>query len=140
MREGWQTKELVKFTLPSVPKSVNSLYQINFSQRRTYLNPDAAMWKTQMKMMVPRIKEALTDGTYIKVDRTYCYNFFHKNSNLKKMDSCNFDKLLLDTISEKTGIDDSLFKFGSIESYNDKECVEIVISKVWKEEPPSASR
>jgi Holliday junction resolvase RusA-like endonuclease len=138
MREGWVVEECSRFTLPSIPSSINALYQISFAQRKVFMNPEARLWKTQMKLLVPRIKTSETTH-FFKIDRKYYYPFFYKNGKVKKVDTHNLDKLLIDTISEKCGFDDSLVKFGDTESYNDiNERVEIVISKVFEEEPPSA--
>lgn len=133
MRQGWMVEECSRFTLPSIPSSVNALYQINFSQRKVFMNPEARLWKTQMKMMVPRIKASEVTH-FFKIDRIYYYSFFTKNGKVRKLDTSNLDKLLLDTIAEKCGFDDSLVKFGDTESYNDtNERVDVVISRVFEE-------
>lgn len=132
MKEGWAVEECSRFTLPSIPSSINALYQISFAQRKVFMNPEARLWKTQMKLIIPRIKASDTSH-FFKIDRAYHYNFFYKNGKVKKIDTFNLDKLLIDAIAEKCGFDDSLVKFGLTESYNcDKERIDIVISRVFE--------
>lgn len=132
MKSGWVVEEVCKFTLPSIPSSINQLYQISFAQKKVFMNPDARIWKSQMKLIIPKIKPH-EDSHFFKIDRYYYYNFFYKNGKVKKIDTFNLDKLLIDAISEKCGFDDSLVKFGETESYHsEKERIEIVVSRAFE--------
>ena len=118
----------IKFTIPSIPKSINSMYQINYGQRHIYLSNDARIWKSQSKIYVPKFE--IEDGSHIGISAVYHMNCFFKNGKVRKVDGPNLDKLLLDTISEKIGLDDSLVFFWcgkKVHSDEDK-----VVVKMWE--------
>lgn len=124
---------MIKFRLPSLPSSMNQIYNINFGQRKIFLKPEVRRWKTNMKVLVP--KPDFKDPGYIKLDATYCYNFFYKNGNVKKLDTQNMLKVLIDCVSEKIGIGDHLFKSGSWSSIHseNEEWVEVTLSSYQME-------
>jgi Holliday junction resolvase RusA-like endonuclease len=118
--EAGITVNAVSFTLPMCPPSVNSLYVVRFKEPnpadRVKLRPECARWKTDSKLYVPRF--TIAEGSIVRIDRLYAYTWFTKRGQWVKRDSFNMDKLLMDAIAEKTGIDDRRFKEGMMRSVN----------------------
>ena len=117
----------IQFSIPLLPLSVNSLYQVIFSQRRVELKPEARRFKTQAKVYVPRF--TVQDDSFLRLEAAFHYPHFHKNGKLRRFDSQNLLKLLIDAISEKIGVDDSRLKAGSwasIDSPNESVTVTLV--------------
>lgn len=119
-KEGWKVLDEVSFSIPSLPPSVNAIYQIIFHQRRVEMKPDVRLWKTQAKEYVPRI-EAKDETEFFMIDAVFCYPFFYKNGKVKKLDTQNLLKVMIDAIAEKVGFNDTLVKFGSWQSYHDED-------------------
>lgn len=105
----------ISFTLP-IPPSVNSLYQIIYSERRVELKPKCRRWKSEAKRQVPRFK--VGDTSFITVDVAFAYPYRYRNGNLRVYDASNLLKLLLDAVAEKIGVNDCRFKAGSWSSIN----------------------
>lgn len=99
------------FTLPSLPLSHNSLYQIIYSQRRVELKPECRLWKTESKQHVPKFK--VGDGSLIEINVTFYYSFLYRNGKPRVFDAANLLKLLIDTVAEKCGFNDCLVRRGS---------------------------
>ena len=130
----------IKFCIPFLPPSVNSLYQIIFAQRRVEMKPDVRTWKTKCKEYIPdsRIKALLSTshdtgydtGHILDIRCIFTYNWYYKNGKLKKFDTQNLLKVLCDAIAEKCGFDDSLIKQGSWKSVHSEsqEQVEVEVS------------
>ena len=130
MQDGWEVIESKSFVIPNLPPSVNSVYQIIFSQKRVELKPEVRLWKTQAKEYIPKLTP-MSSSHLFKVDTIFHYDFFYKNGKLKKFDSQNLMKVLIDAIAEKNGFDDSCVKFGSWESYHAaQDRVDVFISQV----------
>lgn len=131
MRTGWQVGESLGFKIPFLPPSMNSMYNVLFSQRRVELKPEVRLWKTKAKEYIPLLKQS-SDSFLFRLDVVFLYNFFFKNGKLRKVDSQNLMKVLIDAVAEKNGISDEYVKFGSYESYHtaDFECLECVLSQV----------
>lgn len=132
-RCGWDCEHpdhanRVTFTLPMLPLSVNSLYNVIFSQRRVELKPECRQFKTKAKVYIPAFK--VDDDSLIRLDAVFHYRFHHKNGRLRKFDSPNLLKLLIDTVSEKIGIDDSRVKAGSWRSLDGNERVEVTLTEI----------
>lgn len=116
----------VRFTIPSLPPSVNALYQIIYSQRRVELKPEARRWKSSSKEHVPRF--APRSGELVAVDATFYYRFYYANGNPRVFDAANLLKILIDCIAEKCGFNDCLVRHGSWTSVNSiGEKVEVVL-------------
>ena len=98
---------ICEFCFVGLPPSYNKMFQIAWALKETWLTPEAHAFKNRVKMLIPpvEVKEEL-----LAIDITYTYNFYYKNKKLKKFDTANCDKLLIDAIAERLGIDDSLFK------------------------------
>jgi Holliday junction resolvase RusA-like endonuclease len=127
----------IRFVLPSLPMSINSLYQIIYGQRKVELKPECRTWKTKAKAYVPTFK--IADSSTIRLDVTFSFPWHHKNGKLRKFDSQNLLKLLIDAVSEKIGIDDSRIKSGSWSSVDSPdERVEVVLTEM--EENSHANR
>lgn len=101
-----QVYETVVFTIPSLPPSMNSLYNIFFKLRRVELKPEARIWKSRMKEYVP-VKVKPPKDVLISIDAVYYGDWWFKNGNLRRVDGPNLEKLLFDMICEKLGVDDS---------------------------------
>jgi len=118
-----------RFTIPSLPPSVNALYQIIYSQKRVELHPEARRWKSSAKEHVPRFSPSV--GSLVAVDATFYYRFHYNNGKPRVFDAANLLKLLIDCVAEKCGFNDCLVRHGSWSSINsDVERVEVVLREV----------
>jgi Holliday junction resolvase RusA-like endonuclease len=119
----------VTFVLPSLPPSVNSLYQVIYSQRRVELKPEARRWKSDMKQYVPRFK--VGEGTELRIDLEFNFNYVRR-----RFDAANLMKLAIDCICEKLGINDKAVRHGSWCSINntEREFVQVVLTEITEVE------
>lgn len=108
----------VTFTLPSLPGSVNAIYEpgysIGSSQPQWRLKNEWALWATRVKPYIPLFK--VVTNSVVRIDRCYFYKYFYGNGNWRKADVANMDKLLFDVVAAKTGINDLYFKCGWMDS------------------------
>lgn len=95
----------MKFKINSIPPSYNAMFKINYNFKEVYLSDTARAFKQLVKLSMPAIE--FKDDSLFKIDIVYCYNWFYKNFNPRKLDIQNMDKLLLDAVFEKLGLDDS---------------------------------
>ena len=102
---------LVRFTLPALPPSVNGLYQVIYSQRRVELKPEARRWKTQAKEDMPPWER--NPENLLRIDVVFEYPRNFKNGKTRRKDCSNLLKLLIDAVAERYGFDDSLVIEGS---------------------------
>lgn len=117
------------FTIPSLPPSVNALYQIIYSQRRVELKPECRRWKSESKEYVPRIQ--VREGLLLSVDATFYYRLNYANGKPRVFDAANLLKILIDCIAEKCGFNDCLVRHGSWTSIDDvNERVEVQLTEV----------
>lgn len=119
----------VRFTLPSLPISVNSLYQIRYSTREVFLRPECSRWKSEAKGHVPRFK--VSEGASVVIHATYHYPFHYRNGKPRVFDVANLLKLTIDTIAERCGFNDFLVRGGSwnaVDSINER--VEVVMREI----------
>lgn len=118
-----------KFTIPSLPPSVNALYQIIYSQRRVELKPECRRWKSDAKGYVTRVQ--LREGLLVSVDATFYYRLNYANGKPRVFDAANLLKILIDCIAEKCGFNDCLVRHGSWTSIDDvNERVEVNLMEV----------
>lgn len=98
---------MLSFRIEGLPPSYNKHFNINYNFKECYLSPEAHAFKNRVKINMPYsdLKEV---PLCIRI--SYTYNWFTKNRKLRKFDSSNCDKLLLDALAEGLGIDDSWFK------------------------------
>lgn len=131
-----EAQNRVAFELPSLPGSVNDIYEINDRSSglpRKRLKPEWAIWATKMLPYISRL--VIAPNSIIRVDRCYHYPWFYGNSKWRRCDVANMDKLLFDTIAKKLGVDDLLFKQGYMDSRNSHaNKVEIVLTEVTEAE------
>lgn len=99
----------ITFTLLCLPPSVNSLYQVIWSQRRIELKPECRLWKSDAKQDMPYWKPQ-SPVSFICIQAIFYYDFYYKNGNLREFDTANLQKLLIDAIAEKYGFKDSRVK------------------------------
>lgn len=99
----------IHFTFNSLPGSMNQLFEYNrhdsgLPVRR--LRAEWAMWKSNAKVYVPLCIWAR--DCLFKVEMEFeSPSWVCKNGNLRRRDLDNLEKLILDTIFEKLGRDDS---------------------------------
>lgn len=110
----------ITFTLPFVPPSVNSLYNVNFKEpdpsRRITLKDECRRWANEASVYVPRFK--IAEESIVRIDWTVYYPFLTKRKTWAKRDTSNMLKLLHDVIAKKIAIDDRRFKCGMMDSVN----------------------
>jgi Holliday junction resolvase RusA-like endonuclease len=120
------------FIIPDLPPSVNSLHQVIWSQRKVELKPEVRLWRSQSKPSIPRLR--LTTDSLLNVDLTFHYRQHCKNGKLRRLDTHNCVKVILDLIAEKCGFDDSRVKSGSWSSVDDvNERVEVRLREIVSE-------
>lgn len=98
----------IRFKLLSVPPSVNSLYNVIFSLKKVEMKPEVRLWKTQAKMLIPVWKPQTLGKSgflYFKMD-VYTRLYTKDGLSVKKFDVMNMEKVLIDAVCEKIGIDD----------------------------------
>lgn len=119
-----------RFTIPSLPPSVNSLHQIIYSQRRVELKPEVRRWRSDAKQYVPRC-EWLSESSIIRVDIVVYYRLLTASGKLREFDTQNLLKPLIDLIAEKQGWNDKRAKAGSWATVDDaRERVEVTLTEV----------
>lgn len=99
------------FVLPALPPSVNSLYDVLWSQRRVELKKRARDWKTEAKSRMPPWEH--TAGAEVRVDVHFEFSRTHRNGTYKVKDVSNMLKLLIDAVAERYGFNDCLVTAGS---------------------------
>lgn len=127
-----------RFTLPSLPPSINSAYSVLPSRgpggrihTEIRTKPAVRQWKTQAKeaMEVDGFKLHTTSLVWISI--TFHYPFKHGNGRLRRKDSHNYVKLVCDVVAERLGFDDSRIKAGTWASVDDEgERVEVMVREV----------
>lgn len=126
---GSNGREL-RFTIPLLPPSVNSLHQIIYAQRRVELKPEIRQWKFRAKEYVPRCQWR-SESSIIRVDTVFYYRMFTADGALRVFDTQNVLKPLIDLIAEKQGWNDKRAKGGSWDTFDSvSERVEIVLTEV----------
>ena len=93
------------FSLPSLPPSMNSLYQIIYSQRRIEMKPEVRLWKSRAKGFIPTWR--IEEGEELDLEFRMEGNWLYKNGKPKRMDVQNLLKVVIDALCEKWGVDDS---------------------------------
>lgn len=127
MNESGEQIQTCSFTIPSLPPSSNSLYNIMFHLRRVELKPEARLWKSNAKEYVPKWSVEQTDK--LSINFLFYGSWYSKEGRLLKKDVTNREKLCLDAIAEKQGWDDSQVFYRSVskvQAEQEKVCVEII--------------
>ena len=95
----------VKFSVPGVPPSYNQSFKIAFKLKQVYLSPDAKRFKDKVMIHIPYFE--IPDEAKITIIIKYHDNWYYKNGKLKRKDVQNMDKLIIDAIFKRLGVDDS---------------------------------
>lgn len=122
--------ERLHFVLPSFPPSVNRLHKIDHVRRLVTLSDEALLWKTRI---IPFIKPCRWSGElFLKLTLEYeSPGWFYKNGNLRRKDSHNLDKVLIDSLFAKWGWDDSrLVELVSRKRYGPREQIQVMLERV----------
>lgn len=111
---------MVTFKLKGVPPSYNKHFKINYNLREITLTPQVRAFKQHVQTRVPVFTPDPDDFFFIII--RYYHDWYYKNGKYRKLDLQNLDKLLIDAIFKKIGIDDSrLVFFFQMKIQNDKE-------------------
>ena len=116
---------ILRCFIPLKPISMNSLYQVIFSQRRTQLKPEARFWKTQAKAHIPSV--TIEPSIPLSLSMDFHDDWYYLNGKIRRIDSPNLIKLTIDAIAEKLGIDDSVLWHVCHKKVQDKQRVGIGI-------------
>ena len=93
------------FWLSVPPLSMNSPYQIIYSQYRVQLSPAARVWKQRVKEQTPRI--ILPPNTKLRFGPlSFHAKWLTQQGNPRRFDVHNCVKLLVDAVCERLGVDD----------------------------------
>lgn len=128
----------VSFTLPSLPGSLNDLYELNRPDSglpRKRLRAEWALWITKMLPYIPAFR--VSADSVLRVDRCYYLPWFTKHGKWRRVDVVNMDALLFNLVTRKIGLDDSLVKQGFMDSRDSGENkVDVVMTEItvdqWK--------
>lgn len=97
--------QLCEFVVPGKCVGYNGHFKINYSLKQIYLTTEAREWKRTVAIHTPKIEFGDTEMIHLSI---YVYqNWYYKNGKLKKEDIHNMDKILIDAMFNKWGIDDS---------------------------------
>lgn len=114
----------VTFVLPSIPPSMNSLYNVLFAQRRVELKPECRRWKNDAKGYIPHFD--LADGSTLRIDCEFSFDF-----TKRRFDSANLLKLVIDAVAEKLGVNDKVVRHGSWYSLqSEREMVTVTLTQI----------
>lgn len=126
----------IGFQLPSLPGSLNDLYELNRHDSglpRKRLKATWALWVSKMFVYVPAFR--VQPDSILRVDRCYYLPWFYGNGRWRKVDVVNMDALLFNLVSRKIGIDDLYVKQGMLDSRNSPaNKVAIVLTEITKAE------
>ena len=130
---GERGVDYVDFTLP-LPPSINKIWVIIRKPGMPLdyqVSGEAKVWRQQVLPMIPKVK-VTEECSMFKLTCHFTYNFFYKNGKVRRFDTQNLLKFLIDTVAQKQGFDDSIVKSGSWDSeHSDKsESVRCVLSRV----------
>lgn len=122
----------VGFTLPSLPGSLNELYEFNRYDSGLPVKRLKAKWAMWVSMMFPYVPAfSIAKDSVLRIDRCYYLPWFAGNGKWRRIDVVNMDALLFNLISRKVGIDDLYVKCGMLSSRNSTENkVDVVMSEV----------
>ena len=96
----------ISFVLPSLPASLNVLYELNRPDSglpRKRLKAEWSLWVSKMMPYIPAFK--VQPDSILQVDRCYYLPWFYGNGKWRKVDVVNMDALLFNLVSRKVGIE-----------------------------------
>ena len=100
-----QETNSVEFWIPMLPISVNQACTIDPRRKTLVLTRKAWEKKGYLSMFCKTIN--VTKKPILRLEYEYHGNWFYKNGSVRKVDGPNFDKMLIDVVCEKLGIDDA---------------------------------
>jgi len=95
----------MQFTIPLIPPTYNQHIHINYAIKQVYLTKKAREFKRSVKLLTPP-NSKLSDNSKLQLKVEIHNDWYYKNGKVKRLDIQNLDKLLIDAICEKWGIDD----------------------------------
>ena len=99
----------LRFRIPSLPASMNAIYQIMFHLKQVQMKPEVRAWKTQAKQFVPKwTLPAKVETGFLYLKLVYHGDWFYKNGKARRIDLPNLQKITVDVIAEKLGFDDCM--------------------------------
>lgn len=96
------------FKIQGIPPSYNKHFNINYQFKEVYLTQEARDFKRTVKACTP-VMLNLSSDTKLRLAIEYNHDWYFKNGKILKCDIQNLDKLLIDALADKLGIDDSQF-------------------------------
>ena len=121
--------ERLQFVLPSFPVSFNQLYNIDHRRRLVTLSDAALLWRTRT---TPFVKPCRWPGDwFLKLTLTYeSPNWLTKAGNMRRCDVQNLEKLVIDTMFNKWGLDDSrLVDVRRLKVYGPREQIQVELER-----------
>lgn len=100
------------WVLPFLPISMNKLYGINYRTKSVYMMNDARNFKNKCKLCIGNFPVEPEDRLRFSIE--VHTDWFFKNGRVKKADIHNLIKVVVDSVSERLGFDDSqVFSFSA---------------------------
>jgi len=120
----------ITFTIDGIPVSYNKHFKIDHYNKQVYLTEEARRYKNYVAMCVP----AVTFKPNVPVSFTGVVygNWFTKKGTIRKIDVQNMDKLLVDAIFKKIGIDDKCvfdIRMSKVQ-HDSKECIVVTVKEM----------
>ena len=97
----------LSFFIPLFPPSMNRFYMMIPSRSQVLLRPEIVKWKSDAKLFIPEFK---VEGEP-KLSLTLWFHsadWFYKNGKVRRLDSPNLEKVVIDSLFERWGLDDCL--------------------------------
>lgn len=122
-----EIKQLAHFKVPGRCPSYNMSFKINYGLRQTYLTREARQFKEKVVIYSPPI--SVPEDRLLILEIKVVQSWIYKNKKLRKQDVQNMDKLIIDGLCKKLGIDDSFVQKSTIEKVHSptEEYVEIKV-------------
>lgn len=116
-----RVENVVVFTLPSLPPSVNEIYgptrSVHSATPRWEPKAIWKRWRGEMRRHVKVLR--VTPGSSVRFDAWFFYNRYCKNGSVRRADPANLLKWLIDTVADAQDWDDCLVWQGSWGSSHD---------------------
>ena len=95
-----------EFKVPGIPPSYTHSFKINYNLKQTYLSATAREFKKKVVLFMPIIHLDITPQIKLAMHNRYHSDWFYKNKNIRKKDVQNMNRLLIDAVFSKLGLDD----------------------------------
>ena len=105
--------QLAVFDMKCKCPSYNIAFKINHRTKKVYLSKVAHDFKRDLKMATPHLD--MKKVKYLLFNIDVMQDWFYKNGKLKRQDVQNMDKLIIDAVCDKLGVDDSIVIQSSIQ-------------------------